>query len=82
MITEWLVAIVNGIATWVGSMFPQLDLPEEVVNADDAFNNIMALGSGLGAFVDWSFVGIMAAIPITLWLGGLAIRALRVLVWK
>lgn len=78
MIVEWFVSLASGFVGWLATLFPVLDLPPELVNADEGFNQVMALGDGLGAFVNWTVVGILAGIPITIWIGGLLLRAARV----
>jgi hypothetical protein len=80
VIIEWLIDIGVGIAEWASTLFPTLDLPAALVNVDDGFNSVMAMGSGLGAFVDFPLIGLIAGVPITVWLGGLSVRAARALI--
>lgn len=80
MIVEFLVAVGAGFAGWVGSLFPTLELPDALVNVDQGFNTVMAYGTGLGAFIDFQLVGVIAGIPIAVWIAGLTIRGARVLI--
>lgn len=80
MIIEWLMSVAGGFVQWLAGLFPVLELPDELVHLDDSFNNVFAMGDGLGAFIPWPLVGAIAALPLVVWVGGLTIRALRALV--
>lgn len=80
MIVEWLMGVAVGFVQWLAGLFPVLELPDELVHLDDSFNSIFALGEGLGAFIPWGLVGLIAGIPLAVWVGGLLIKVVRVLV--
>lgn len=80
MITEWLIRVGSGFGRWVAGLFPELEIPEQLVNLDDMVNTVLGYGDGLGAFVDWGLIGLIAAIPLTVWAGGLIVKGIRVLV--
>ncbi len=80
MIIEWIVNVGAGFVNWIVSLFPTLELPESLVHLDDTINEILAMGDGLGAFFDWTLIGVLAAIPLTIWVAGLLLRGARVLI--
>lgn len=80
MIVEWLMTVSSGFVDWFASLFPQLELPAELVNVDDALNTVASYGDGMGAFVNWTIVGLIAAVPITVWCAGFLIKIARVLI--
>lgn len=80
MIVLWFFSVAAGFVQWLASLFPVLELPDQLVNLDDGFNSVFAMGDGLGAFVPWPVIGVLAAVPLTIWVGGLTIRALRALI--
>lgn len=80
MIIEWLMRVGTGFASWVVSIFPTLDLPEGIVNLDDHITSVLALGAGTGVFIDWTYIGFVAAIPLSVWALGLLVKAVRALV--
>lgn len=80
MITEWLIGVGAAFGTWIAGLFPELDMPEQLVNLDDTVNTIFGWGDGLGAFVQWEVIGVLAAIPLLVWTGGLIVKGIRVLV--
>lgn len=79
MITEWLVKVGAGFVDWIVSLFPTLALPDGLVHLDDSVNGILAMGDGLGAFFDWTALGLLAAIPLTVWVAGLLLKGTRAL---
>lgn len=79
MIVEWLIYISTGFGEWVASLFPELDIPAELVNLDDSVNNLFGYGEGLGAFIPWGIIGTLAAIPLIVWIAGLTIKTARAL---
>lgn len=79
MIIEWLAKVGIGIASWVVTLFPEIELPEILVDLDDHINGLFAYGEGLGAFVAWPVIGAIAAIPLLAWAGGLLFKAVRAL---
>lgn len=80
MITEWLVGVGAGFGEWVASLFPEIEVPDWLENADDFVNGIFAYGDGLGAWVDWGLVTAIAAVPLGTWVLLLAVRGARVVI--
>lgn len=80
MILEWLLGLGAGVSEWVASIMPPIELPEQLVNIDEAINSIFAYGNGLGAWVDWSLCAVVLLVPLAVWAVGLTVRAVRVLI--
>jgi len=71
------MSVGSSFGVWIVTLFPELDLPEQLLHVDDAVNDILAMGDGLGAWVDWTYIGLVAAIPASMWALGLLVRAFR-----
>ncbi len=79
MIVEWIVSVGAAIASWVATLFPVLDIPPSLTTLDDSMSGIFAMGTGLGAWIDWPTVGTLMAVPLIVWVAGLTIRGIRAL---
>ncbi len=77
MIIEWIVKVATGLWAGISDLFPDWDLPPELSDPNGALGSIMAFGRGMEPFVNWTLIGVLAAIPPTLWLVGIAWRAIR-----
>ena len=77
MITEWIVQLATGFAAWLVGLMPDWEAPAELSDADGMLSSILELGAGLGPWVDWAFVGVVALIPLALWAGGLIWKLIR-----
>lgn len=80
MISEWFYALATLVSTRVAGLFPAWELPEQIVSPQGMLAQIMALGYGLEPWVDWAFVMVCGAIPLAVWVFGLAVRAGRVVI--
>lgn len=78
MITEWIISVGSGFASWAAGLFPQLTIPSWLTNADDYVNGVFAYGDGLGAWVDWPVVAAIGAVPLATWVLMLTVRGGRV----
>lgn len=79
MIIEWLIGIGSVIAEWIANLFPDWVAPAELRNIDDALNGILAMGNGVGAYVDWAYAGFIVGIPLSLWIIGMSVAGIRTL---
>jgi hypothetical protein len=72
------MSVASTVGVWFATLLPDWAPPAELVNADDLISSVLDQGEGLGVLVPWSYVGLIAAIPLTLWVGGLLFKAARV----
>lgn len=79
MITEWIVTVAAGFFAWIADLFPDWDVPEVLTNPDGMINQLFSFGIGLEPFVNWGLIGVLAAIPLTVWVIGVTVKAVRVL---
>lgn len=77
MIVEWLVSVAAGLWEFIGSMLPDWEIPAELADPNGMLGQLFALGQGMEPFVNWTLVGILAAIPLAVWLIGITWRAFR-----
>lgn len=77
MISEWFIGLINTIATWFLSLFPEWEPPAEIVNFDSTLNGFLASFSGLGVWVPWALLVTCVVITIGAYLVGLTVRAAR-----
>lgn len=80
MITEWLIAVGSGFAKFIVTLFPTLSLPSGLVNVDDSVRGVIEMAAGTGVFVDWTYIGLVAGIPLAIWAGGLLLKGTRALI--
>lgn len=79
MIIEWLISTGTAIATWFETLLPSFDVPEWFGQLGGNINKFFDAGAGLEPFVDWTFLGIIAAVPLGLWASGLLFKLARML---
>lgn len=79
MITEWLVAVATSFWGWLGGLLPDWELPPEIADLSSGLNGIFALGAGLAPFAEWGFVAAVGAIPIAIWISGVAWKTIRMI---
>lgn len=78
MIIEWLASIASGFLDFVTGLFPPVEIPDWILNADDYVTSLIDdYGEGMGAWVDWTFAGVLAGITLTFSIGALTFRAVR-----
>jgi hypothetical protein len=56
VITEWFIWLGLTIAGWFVSLFPTGDPPAFIGTIDDQWNSITGAASGIGVWVDWTYV--------------------------
>lgn len=67
MIAEWFIGIYTGMLEWFLELLPTDDPPEFLTSAPDAVETITQSAAGLGAWVPWSYLGIVASTILLLW---------------
>jgi hypothetical protein len=80
MIVEWIVSVAMTVWDWLATLVPDFTAPAALTGLSSSLGSIFALGQGMAPFVDWSAVGVMAAIPLGLWVVTIAWAGLRMLV--
>lgn len=80
MILEWLVGLAAGLFEWIANLLPDWEVPAGLTDPGGAIEQIVALSQGIGVFVDWGLLGLLAVIPLGVWLFGLIFRALKTLI--
>lgn len=79
MIIEWLVKVAVGFWQFLADMFPDWELPPELLDADGMIAQVFSFGQGLEPFVNWPLVGALGLIPLAVWVIGLTVRMVRLL---
>lgn len=74
MITQWLIDLGTGLASWLSSLLPHWDVPSWFSGLGDSINSLFAWGSGLGPLVNWAAIAAIASVPIGLWAAGLLFK--------
>jgi hypothetical protein len=77
VITQAIVHAALGIATWFCTLFPAWDPPAWFVSLGSSLAGLVSGMSGLGGWIDWPIVSVIAAAAIGTWLVCLGIKALR-----
>lgn len=80
MISEWFVKLGTGLWAFFAGLFPDWEAPPELLDADGTLNQLFTLGQGLEPFANWALIGILAAIPLAVWVIGVMVRAVRLLI--
>lgn len=77
MIAEWILSVGATIATWFASILPNFDVPSWFADLGLNINKFFTGAAGLGPFVDWGFLAVIATVPIGLWSLGIVFRLAR-----
>lgn len=77
MITEWFLGLCQQIADWFLSLFPEWDVPGDIVGFDNTLNGFVGSFDGLGVWVPWTLLFVCVGISIAAYLIGLSVRAGR-----
>lgn len=80
MIVDWIVSNAVGFWSWLLGLMPDWSMPAELANADDTVNGLFRNIDGLGAWVNFPIVGVLAAIPPILWVIMINWKAFRMAV--
>ena len=75
MITEWLIQVATGLWSFIAGLFPDWVPPASITDVANSVNGLFTLAQGLGPFVDWTAVGLLAAIPPGIWVTGILVKA-------
>lgn len=67
MIVDWIVQVAVSFWGWVVDLLPDWTMPAELVNADDTVKGLFSSVNGLGVWVNWPVVTVLAAIPPAAW---------------
>lgn len=77
MIIEWFISIGTHISDWAVGLFGTADAPAYLTTIASFVNGLMTSAAGLGAWVPWAFVIVVAGINLALWGVGLGVKAVR-----
>lgn len=77
MITEFFVVLANTVWGWVASLLPDWEVPAELESLSGLLDQVFALGAGLEPFAVWPLIAVLGAIPLVIWLAGVAWKGLR-----
>lgn len=77
MITEWFIGVGTTIGAWFASILPNFDVPAWFGQLGTNINQFFNSAAGLGPFVDWNFLAVIAGVPIGLWSLGMMFRLAR-----
>lgn len=80
MITEWFISIGQAIADWFLGLLGTADAPDYITSVGTFIGGILSSAQGLGAWIPWALVIVVAGINLALWLTGFGVKALRWLV--
>lgn len=80
MISEWFVKLGTGLWAFFAGLFPDWEVPPELLQADGMIGQLFSFGQGLEPYANWGLLGVLAAIPLTVWVIGITIRSVRLLI--
>lgn len=80
MIVEWFLGLVAGIATFVGDLLPDWEVPAELTDPGGIISQVLGYAGALGIFVDWPFVIVVGLIPLGVWAFGIIFRSVKSLI--
>lgn len=78
MIAEGLVNMFTGFVKFVLGAFPTSGAPAWLENTSAQLQTVWTYGSGLGAWVPWSFVGTVLGAVLTCTVIGFGIKVARI----
>tara|TARA_R110002124_G_scaffold225554_1_gene390888 strand:+ start:4760 stop:5029 length:270 start_codon:yes stop_codon:yes gene_type:complete len=77
MITEWLLDLFLSLMEWFASQLPTDDPPAFLSDVAGFVDEIAGMAAGLGAWVPWSYLGVVASSILILWLVLVSVKGLR-----
>lgn len=80
MIVEWLIEMAVGLWQFIADLFPDWDVPPELLDADGMLQQVFAFGQGLEPWVNWTLIGTLGLIPLSVWVIGMLVKAVRLLI--
>lgn len=76
MIVEWLMRIGLKIAGWFVSLFPSTDPPQWIATLDDKWNAVVGGASGIGVWVDWTYVLVILGAVLAVYVAMFIVKVL------
>jgi hypothetical protein len=78
VITEWFLNWVTSILSWLLDTFlPDWDVPAELTNPGGMVEAILTNAAGLGAWIDFPAIALLAAVPFGVWVIGILWKSAR-----
>jgi hypothetical protein len=77
VITDAVLSAALGVWTWLGSLFPHVDLPSWFVDFGATVNGFFTQFAGLGAWAPWPLLGACAALSLLVWVVCIVVKGLR-----
>lgn len=77
MITEWFLNWAMGVVQWLIDLLPDWELPAELVAPGGLFDSVLANAAGMGVWIDWGGIVLLALIPPAVWVIGLLWKGAR-----
>lgn len=77
MITEWFLNWAMDVVRWLIDLLPDWELPAGLADPGGFLESILLNAAGMGVWVDWGGIIMLAMIPPTVWLIGLLWKAAR-----
>lgn len=78
MITEWLIQVGAGFATWVASLLSPLSLPSWTLAVVPNLTAFISSASGLNIWIPWAAIGTSVGLLVVVYGGSFAVKLLRV----
>lgn len=80
MITEWFIGIWVGFTGWVTGLIPTFDESIQSIGLMAILQPVVVAAGGLGAWIPWLLLGILAPVVISMYVGSLLLRAIKSLI--
>lgn len=80
MIIEWLYGIWEGFSVWILGLIPAFPVVGMNVGLAAILNPVSDGLAGLGGWIPWDVVNILLPISVSLYIGGLILRAVKSLI--
>ncbi len=77
MVTDWLIQVGMGIATWFIGLIPNVQLPDNVLHLDTTIDSLTAALGGLSPWVPWAILFAGATLSVSTWGVCLLIKLVR-----
>jgi hypothetical protein len=77
MITAWFLSVFTGLLDWVIGLFGTADPPAYLSTVSTFVVGLIDSVQGLGVWIPWAFMLVVAGINLTLWAVFLGVKALR-----
>lgn len=77
MIVEWLMDVWANVAEWFVGLLPQDPPPEFLENLVSFFMQLVDSAAGLGAWIPWAYLGVVAAALLLWWTVSVSVKGIR-----